>query len=124
MWLEFPPWEHVDYKDQTKAYFKTLKRLSNVRLNPKTKVPNCLVTKVDLVEIFGFGCESLKTTNLCFHLDTKKQLVKLYYQVYGTIVVTNNEFCLWFIKGYIAKQKGEVMNQAKKNVFIAREKAR
>jgi hypothetical protein len=30
MWLEFPPWEHVDYKDQTKAYFKTFKRLSNV----------------------------------------------------------------------------------------------
>ncbi len=37
MWLEFPPWEHVDYKDQTKAYFKTFKRLSNVDWIPKQK---------------------------------------------------------------------------------------
>jgi len=37
MWLEFPPWEHVDYKDQTEEYFKTVRRLSNVGLNPKQK---------------------------------------------------------------------------------------
>jgi hypothetical protein len=72
MWLEFPSWEHVDYKYQTKEYFKIVKRLSNVGLNLKTKIPSCLVTKADIVEIFGLGCESLKTISLCFHLDTKK----------------------------------------------------
>ncbi len=72
MWLEFPPWEHVDCKDQTQEYFKTIKRLSNVGLNPKTKNPNFLVTKANILEIFGLGCESLKAINKCFHLDTKK----------------------------------------------------
>ncbi len=78
-WLEFPPWEHVDYKDQIEEYFKIVKRLSNVGLNLKTKIPNCLVTKAHIVEIFGLGCESLKTTNLHLHCDTKKELVKLYW---------------------------------------------
>jgi hypothetical protein len=26
MWPKFPPWEHVDYKDQIEEYFKLLKR--------------------------------------------------------------------------------------------------
>jgi hypothetical protein len=72
MWLQFPPWEHVDYKNQTEEYFKIVKRLSNVGLIPKTKIPNCVITKVEIVEIFGLGCESLKTTNPCFHLDNTK----------------------------------------------------
>jgi hypothetical protein len=72
MWLEFPPWEHVNYKGQIEEYLKTVRRLSNVGLNPKIVIPSCLVTNVDIVEIFGLGCESLKTTNMCFHHDTKK----------------------------------------------------
>jgi len=72
MWLEFLPWEHVDYKNQIEEYFKTIKRLSNVGLNPKIEIPSCLITKADIVEIFGLAWESLKTTNLCFHLDTRK----------------------------------------------------
>jgi hypothetical protein len=72
MWLEFPPWEHIDYKNQTKVYFKTIRKLSNVGLNRKTKTPSCLVTKADIVEIFGLGCENLKTIDPCFHPHTKK----------------------------------------------------
>lgn len=28
--------------------------------------------------------------------------------MYGTTIVTNNEFYLWFVKGYITKQNYEV----------------
>ncbi len=77
-WPKFPPWEHVDYKDQTEEYFKTIRRLNNVGLNLKTKIPSCLVTKVHIVEIFGLGCESLKITNPRLHPNTKKKLVKFY----------------------------------------------
>ncbi len=56
MWLEFPPREHVDYKDQTQEYF----------------------TKVNIVDIFGLGCENLKTTIMRLHPNTKRELVKLY----------------------------------------------
>jgi hypothetical protein len=37
--------------------------------------------------------------------------------------VINNEFYLWFVKGYIAQEKNEAMNWAKAIVFTAREKA-
>ncbi len=123
MWPKFSPWEHVDYKDQIEEYFKTIRKLSYVGLNPKTEIPSCLVTKVDIVEILSLGCESLKTTNLHLHPNTKRELLKFYQQVYGTTIVTNNEFYLWFVKGYIEEQKGEAMNQAKVVVFTTREKA-
>jgi hypothetical protein len=76
MWPKFPPWEPVDYKNQIKHYFKTIRRLNNEGLNPKTKIPTC---DNDIAKIFGFGCEGLKTTNPYLHLDTKKELIKLYW---------------------------------------------
>lgn len=34
----------------------------------------------------------------------------------------NNEFYLWFVKGYIVQEKNEAMNWAKAIVFTTREK--
>jgi hypothetical protein len=48
------------------------------KVEQSTKIPSCLVTEANIGEIFGLGCESLKTTILHLHLDTKKELVKLY----------------------------------------------
>jgi hypothetical protein len=79
MWPKFPPWEHVEYKNQTKHYFKIVRRLNNEGLNPKTKTPPSLVTKVDITKKFGHGFQGLKTTNPYLHPDTKKELVKLYW---------------------------------------------
>jgi hypothetical protein len=50
MWPEFPPWEHVEYKDQIEEYFKIVKRLSNMGLNPKTNIPSCLSQKLTLLK--------------------------------------------------------------------------
>jgi hypothetical protein len=36
----------------------------------------------------------------------------------------NNEFMIWFVKGYIAKEKGEKVNWAKATPSTAQEKAR
>jgi len=72
-WLEFPPWEHVYYKDQIEEYFQIVRRLSNVGLNFKRKIRSCLVTKAHIVEIFCLGSESLKTTNPHLHHDTNKR---------------------------------------------------
>jgi hypothetical protein len=76
--------------------------LSNVGLNPKIEISTNLVIEANIVEIFGLGCETLKMTNPHLHLATKRKLVKLYWQVYGTTNVTKNEFYLWFVRGYIA----------------------
>jgi len=43
--------------------------------------------------------------------------------VYGIDQVTNNEFMIWFVKGYIAQEKGEKVNRAKATTSTSREDA-
>jgi hypothetical protein len=35
------------------------------------------------------------------HLDSKKEIVKLYWQIYGLTHITNNKFMFWLAKCYI-----------------------
>jgi hypothetical protein len=76
---------------------------------------------VNIIKGFGSSFDGFKSTNP--HLDTKKHLVSLYWQVYGTNQVTNNEYMNWFVKGYIAQKKGKNVNWAKAAIFTAHEKA-
>ncbi len=50
--------------------------------------------------------------------------MKLYWQVYGTTNVSNNNFYLWFVKGYIAQMKGKSMNWAKVVVSTTKKKVK
>jgi hypothetical protein len=36
LYLEFPPWMPIEYKDQIEHYFTIVRRLNNVGSNPKT----------------------------------------------------------------------------------------
>jgi hypothetical protein len=64
----------------------------------------------DIVEVFGLLYEGFKTTNLNLHPKMRKDLLRLYWKVYGTNQVTNNKFMIWFMKGYIVQKKGEKVN--------------
>jgi hypothetical protein len=57
------------------------------------------------------------------HVNTKKALVKLYWKIYGSTIITNNEFMLWLVKGYIAQLKGNFMKWAMATLTTAKEKA-
>jgi hypothetical protein len=61
-------------------------------------------------KVFGPDCSSFKTTNLYLHVDMKIILVKLYWQIYGLVVISNNEFMLWLVKRYIIELKGHHVN--------------
>ncbi len=50
---KFPPWDHVEYKNQTKEYFKTIKKLSNEGLNPRENISMQLVFDVSIAKVFG-----------------------------------------------------------------------
>jgi hypothetical protein len=41
---------------------------------------------------------------------TIKELLALYKKVYGSFIVTNNEFMKWFVKAFIAKVEGILIN--------------
>jgi hypothetical protein len=70
-------------------------------LNLEIKFTNAHVNDNDLVEVFGPKC-IFKVTNPFIHADTKHELKKLHWQIYGVAMPTNNNFILWLIKGYIA----------------------
>jgi hypothetical protein len=108
--LKFLPWNHVEYKSQIEEYFKIVKKLNNEGLNPKANISTQLVFDVDIAEVFGPCTHGYKTTNSPLHYETKKDLVRLYWQVYGTNQVTNDELMIWFVKGYIAHEKGHKIN--------------
>jgi hypothetical protein len=62
--------------------------------------------------VFGADCSSFKSINLYLHINTKRMLVKFHWQIYGLAVITNNEFMMWLVKGYITKLKGHFVNWA------------
>jgi hypothetical protein len=55
---------------------------------------------VDLEEVFG-KVNKFKAKNCNLHPGTKRELVSLYTEIYGTLHVINNEFISWVVKGYI-----------------------
>jgi len=111
--FEFLPWDFVLYKYQIENYFKIIRKLSGEGFNRKANFPPNIVSDVNIVEVFRSSFEGFKTTNLNIHLETKKDLLQLYWKVYGTKQIMNNEFMICFVKGYIAHKKGEKVNQAR-----------
>jgi hypothetical protein len=67
------------------------------------------VIEAYIIEVFGESTV-LKTTHSNLDPNTKLELLCLYSQCYGHNNVTNNEFYLWLIKGYIAQEKGIEVN--------------
>jgi hypothetical protein len=111
--FEFLPWDFVLYKYQIENYFKIIRKLSGEGFNRKANFPPNIVFDVNIVEVFRSSFEGFKTTNLNIHLETKKDLLQLYWKVYGTKQIMNNEFMICFVKGYIAHKKGEKVNRAR-----------
>jgi hypothetical protein len=92
--------------------------VKNKGFNPKTQITNVHVTDEDIVEVFGES-QVLRTINLNLDPNTRLKLLCLYSQCYG---ITNNEFYLWFVKGYIVQEKGINVNCAKATTFTTIEK--
>jgi hypothetical protein len=70
------------------------------KFNPKANFPPNLAFDAYITEVFGPSFEGFKTTNLNLHPKTKKNLLRFYWKVYGIDQVRNNEFMIWFVKGY------------------------
>jgi hypothetical protein len=105
-----------------KKYFSIVRKLYNKSLNPKINLTNVHVCDEDLMEVFGLNC-SYKLINPFIHVDIKCELKKLHWQIYGSTTPTNNDFVLWFMKGYIAQKKGIKINWEKTTTSITRERA-
>jgi len=75
---KFLPWDYVPYKDQMEDYFKTVRKLNGEGFNPKANFPPNIVFDADITKVFRLSSEGFKTTNLNFHPEMRKDLLKLY----------------------------------------------
>jgi hypothetical protein len=92
-------------KTQSADFFIKERGLSGSGLNPKLASDMSCVTPKKIEEIWG-KCVAFKTTNTTLKLETRKELLQLYFKTYGKMEVTNKEFMTWVVKGYIAEQMG------------------
>ena len=92
-------------KTQSADFFINERGLSGSGLNPKLASDMSCVTPETIEEIWG-KCIAFKTTNTTLKPETRKELLQLYFKIYGKMEVTNKEFMAWVVKGYIAEQMG------------------
>jgi len=52
-----------------------------------------------------------------------KEIKTLYWNIYGTWHITNNELMVWFVKGWIVEWNGHPINWATIGIAIIKEKA-
>jgi hypothetical protein len=105
------------------SFFAFVRKLNNKGFNPETQITNVHVTDEDIVEVFRES-RVLRTINLDLDPNTRLELFCLYSWCYGTTNITNNEFYLWFVKGYIVQEKGIDINWAKAATSTIIEKLR
>jgi hypothetical protein len=74
-------------------------------------VTNEQITTTNIAKVFG-NVKVFKTTNPFLLLVANKEIKTLYWKINGFAHIINNELMLWFIKGWIAKQKGHLVNWA------------
>jgi hypothetical protein len=120
---EFPPWEPVDLRLQDREFFVSIRQLQASGINPKLPGIEEIVKPVHIEEIFGEEGK-LKTTNTFLDPKTLRDLYRLYWQIFGTSHVTNNDLAGWIVNGYIAQEMGEDVDWATAAASTAKERLR
>ena len=65
--------------------------------------------------------DKMKTTTPHLDSNTRNAMLKIYWQIFGSADVTNNEFGTWLVKGYIAQEIGKAVDWATMAATIAKE---
>ncbi len=81
------------------------------------------MTNADIMEVFG-EFKIFRFINPTLDPATKLEFLCLYSKCYGHSNVNNNEFYLWFVKGYIVPEKGLDIDWAKAAASTTRGKFR
>jgi hypothetical protein len=92
-----------------------------VGLDPKHDLTNEHVTIANIAAIFG-NVNTFKTTNPFLSPDARKEIETLYWKIYGTGHITNNELMVWFVKGWLVEWNGHPINWATIVAATAKEK--
>jgi hypothetical protein len=119
---EFPLWEQVPFRLQIVEFFATMKHLNNTGVNPRDQKGRIweTVTQEMIQEVFGKEGK-MKTTSPHLDSNSRRAMLRIYWQIFGSADVTNNEFRIWLVKGYITQEMGEVVDWAAAAAATAKE---
>jgi hypothetical protein len=106
----------MEYRYQIEEYFKIIRKLNNGGLNPEANILAHTVFNAYIVEAFEPCSNNFKTTN---SPRNKERFNEALWQVYGIDQITNKEFMIWFLKGFIVCEKGHIVNCVKVATLIA-----
>jgi hypothetical protein len=120
---ELPPWEPVDLRLQDREFFVSIRQLQDSRINPKLPGIEEIVKPIHIEEIFGKEGK-LETTNTFLDPKTSRDLYRLYWRIFGTLHVTNNDLAGWIVNGYIEQEMGEDVDWTTVAASTAKERLR
>jgi hypothetical protein len=112
----------VDIKKQDAIFFPTIQELNNIGEDPKY-LNNEYVTMEECIALFG-GSRKFKLKCLKLKFEDRAAIEEIYWRVFGTSSVTNNEIPVSIVHGFIAQRKGIDINWAKVVESTTKEKAR
>jgi hypothetical protein len=107
--LVLESWPIVHIKKQDFSFFSQVQQLANIGLNPKIDLDNKHVMTKECIALFG-GSKKFKIKALDLKLEDKTMMEEIYWRVFGTNIVTNNDMPTWIVRGYIAHIKGHPIN--------------
>jgi hypothetical protein len=55
-------------------------------------------------------------------METRTKLERLYWRIYETTHITNNELMAWLVRGWVVKHNGHQINWAKATASIIKKR--
>ncbi len=91
-------------------------------MNPKYDLANEHAIGEECSFLFG-GSKKVKSNSFVLKVEDKAAMVGIYWRVFGTNIIINNEVLAWIMPSFIAHSKGHPINWAKMTKSITKEKA-
>jgi hypothetical protein len=104
LWKEViePNWPQVDISKQDANFFVAMKLLNNNGLDPKYDLEDEHVTTKERTALFGG--KNFKVKSLALKLTDKVAMEEIYWKVFATYTITNNEMPTWIVCGFVAQK--------------------
>ncbi len=112
----------MDIKKHSVFFFSIVKKLDNVGLDPKYDLDNEHVIIEECNFLFG-GSKKFKINSPILKVEDRATMEDIYWRVFGTSIVTNNEILAWIVRGFITHSRGHPINWAKVVESITKKKA-
>jgi hypothetical protein len=91
----------MDVRKHNFAFFSNVKQLNGKDFNTKFDLENQHVNAKECYALFG-GSRKFKVKSPNLKLENKATLEDIYWRVFGTRTITNNEVPTWIMHCFIA----------------------